>query len=373
MDSFKDVEEFKEVKDDRKKFLNNQRILLTYKNHLDKAKLKEFFESKCNTIVFWRAAHESGDKKNPYLHTHVVVDFKKPFQSTSCRVFDYEGIHPHIQRINSNAHFKRAKRYLSKEDPGNKDLENEDPTWFEQVESKKTIQEALNLASSPAQATGIALMFLNKTKKFDRPQIKLYPWQEKLVEELKGPASDRSIIWIYDPIGCMGKSKLAEYCYLEKPNNICFLQSMPGSRDVATIIMNSINSGWNGHALLVDLTRSQGNRDSIYEPLEMIKNGWLTAIKYQGQMCPIPKIPHIICFANWTPNISKMTRDRWDIRIPQGEILTDRGYPYYKDPSTIVLTPFKFPLWGNIVDRPITLEENRPIQEPASRQEEKKE
>ena len=72
----------------------NRRILLTYKTHLDKDAWIEWISTKTRiTPDFVRLAHETGDKTNPYNHTHCVIDFGKVFQTVNMSYFDYENIH----------------------------------------------------------------------------------------------------------------------------------------------------------------------------------------------------------------------------------------------------------------------------------------
>ena len=101
----------------------NRRALLTYKTHLDKDAWIEWISTKTGlTPDFVRLAHETGDKTNPYNHTHCVIDFGKVFQTINMSYFDYENIHPHIRVLKSAKALKDAKTYIAKEDPANKDL-----------------------------------------------------------------------------------------------------------------------------------------------------------------------------------------------------------------------------------------------------------
>lgn len=119
-------EAFASEVDESKFRLQNQRILLTYSGHLDKLEYVAWITSKIKyKPVFIRLAHETGDNGD-YLHTHVLIDFGKSFQTRSCRYFDYQGdievLHPHIKTIKTKIHFENAMVYLSKEDPENADL-----------------------------------------------------------------------------------------------------------------------------------------------------------------------------------------------------------------------------------------------------------
>ena len=50
-----------------------------------------------------------------------------------------------------------------------------------------------------------------------------------------------------------------------------------------------------------------------YEVIESVKNGVVFSTKYESQM-KVFKTPHVIIMANFAPDESKMSSDRWDIR-----------------------------------------------------------
>ena len=52
----------------------------------------------------------------------------------------------------------------------------------------------------------------------------------------------------------------------------------------------------------------------FYQVIEDLKNGRITSQKYSGKVKYLGAIPHVIVFANWKPNFSKLSRDRWVLR-----------------------------------------------------------
>ena len=148
----------------------NRRLLLTYKTHLDKDAWIEWLTTKTKiTPDFVRLAHETGDKTNPYNHTHCVIDFGKVFQSINMSYFDYENIHPHIRVLKSAKALKDAKTYIAKEDPANKDLLVEttpvaDIVWSKDSFKKRSEwQKALTLpGSSPCTMPRAKLSFYTR-------------------------------------------------------------------------------------------------------------------------------------------------------------------------------------------------------------------
>jgi len=88
---------------------------------------------------------------------------------------------------------------------------------------------------------------------------------------------------------------------------------MGTTRDAATIIDGAINNGWTCHGVMIDLARNAKDHDRIYEYMECIKQGSITATKYVGGHILFNK-PYMIVFANWLPKVHKLSLDRWDIR-----------------------------------------------------------
>ena len=70
---------------------------------------------------------------------------------------------------------------------------------------------------------------------------------------------------------------------------------------------------YNGQRIvLFDLSPSQEDRFN-YEVLESIKNGLMFSSSYESRM-KVFAIPHVIVFANWAPDESKLSADRWNVR-----------------------------------------------------------
>lgn len=121
-------------------------------------------------------------------------------------------------------------------------------------------------------------------------------------------------MWLIDPKGGKGKTELAKYLYSKEPEKWLIMKDPGTTRDAATIVQNSIEQGWQSHGVILDLPRqAQTARTRIYPILEEIKDGFITATKYQGGTTTFP-IPHVTVFANWGPTAEALSMDRWDIR-----------------------------------------------------------
>lgn len=340
--------------DDGKFNLNNKRLMITYRSHIDKDRLKLLFESKGQTLTFFRAAHETADSANPYEHTHVVVEYEKALQSKNCRVFDIDNIHPNIKVIRYNNHFTNCQKYLAKEDPDNADLadikskEQMNKDSIKDIWESKTAADAMLNYGNTRNASQILTIYKNRPEvKKEEPTIVLKGWQITLRNELITPwirvlpkegeteeedrglldpsipdaekrfswktsGQGRNIITIYDPPGKAGKTELIKYLIGLHPERFYPLQGIPAQRDLSEIVRNAKEKGWTGETILINLTREVSDR-KFYESLEALADGMFTSVKYSGSSIHYP-IRNVVLFTNFMPKLNAVTMDRWDIR-----------------------------------------------------------
>lgn len=301
--------------------LKNAHILLTYKTHINKEEFTKFIDLKekvCKAYI----AHENADTLNPYEHSHVLLLYKVFLEVRTPRYWDYEGIHPNIRKIVTNAHKLNIYNYMFKEDkslliPMMELLAQGGLSCFQKVEDCKTKMDVLKLAQRPSEVSGYILLWNNMSKKKDKPIHQISKkWQIDLERYLKGPASIRHILWYYDFIGNTGKSEFCKYMMLTH-GSLVFTQ-FGGSKDAATIIKGALENGWDQRVVLIDLPRS-AKQHKIYSSIEMIKNGLVTTLKYYGSTEEF-EIPHVVVFANFEPDRFNMSQDRWVVReLPKGQ------------------------------------------------------
>ncbi len=136
---------------------------------------------------------------------------------------------------------------------------------------------------------------------------KFYKWQLQTVDKIKDD-DDRTIYWMYESKGNVGKSALVKYLCV---NNMALLLSGK-SADMKYGLKSyeEKNHGFPG-LVLIDIPRTVLDYVS-YSAIEEIKNGCLFSGKYEASMC-IFNSPTIICFANEAPKTEKMSLDRWKI------------------------------------------------------------
>lgn len=134
------------------------------------------------------------------------------------------------------------------------------------------------------------------------------PWQKRVIDIIEGKVDRRRVHWFWEPIGNTGKSFLTRYIEWKYP----------------TIIVNGKQGDvFNGikmfletkkkypNPVIIDIPRVNENY-VCYGTMEKIKDGLFYSGKYEGGA--IRLLPcHLLVFANFRPDTSKMSRDRWDI------------------------------------------------------------
>lgn len=311
--------------------LNGQKCMLTYACHVPKAWLENEFRTKnvatlSKDIKFFRMAHETSE--TGYSHTHVVIDFGKQVKIQSSRRFDIKDnngqiFHPNIEAIKTIDHWENSVRYLSKQDPENADLKDYKKSICADVQSCKSLTEAIDKHMTKfSDVSGITAVY--NLKKDTLPEFDwnpTLPWQHDLGNELWNTRSDlRKIIWVYDEKGGMGKTSFCKYCWIKDPARFYISKDLGTTKDGATVVQSAIEGGWNGHAWLINLNRLSESHLRIYNYLEDIKDSWVTPVKYKGKTICWGNPPHLVIFSNWAPRTidergkPTLSIDRWDIR-----------------------------------------------------------
>ncbi|WP_445772342.1 hypothetical protein [Rheinheimera sp.] len=141
--------------------------------------------------------------------------------------------------------------------------------------------------------------------------IKLREFQKEIIEIVKGQPDDRTIYWYYETTGNTGKSLLTKYL----------------TANYNAIMINTGKQAEILHAykyqpvIVFDLPRTLEQNESIYTTMEVLKNGHYFSSKYDSKSV-MTKVPHIIVFANYLPDTSKLSKDRWNIKQIQPDYST---------------------------------------------------
>jgi len=136
--------------------------------------------------------------------------------------------------------------------------------------------------------------------KFD--DVKLRPWQERLDNELKGVAGDRRIIWVYETVGNVGKSWFSKYLVAKR-----------GAARFPNCRTQDLAMAYKGEPIIAfDFSRTVEGRLN-YGLIEQLRDGTIFSSKYESRTKYFAD-PHIVCFANWLPDLTACSGDRWSIR-----------------------------------------------------------
>lgn len=127
-------------------------------------------------------------------------------------------------------------------------------------------------------------------------------WQSELETILLQKPDYRTIYWIWDSVGNIGKSSFCKYAAVKL--QACVLNNGTFS-DLAFAIPNAPK------IIIWDLPRTIEGRVN-YSAIEACKNGLIFSGKYESKT-KVFNPPHIVVFANFSPDRSAMSADRWEI------------------------------------------------------------
>lgn len=136
-------------------------------------------------------------------------------------------------------------------------------------------------------------------------------FQSMLINLVNSEPDDRTINWVYDPVGNAGKTSLTKHLCMKRPGDILYLCNGKAS-DLKYGIYKFLENDKNDlYAVFIDLTRSIENYVS-YEAIESVKNGIFYNTKYESGML-IFNPPHVVILANFMPDLPMLSMDRWNI------------------------------------------------------------
>ena len=163
-----------------------------------------------------------------------------------------------------------------------------------------------------------------------------FRWQKRVLAFLlETAADDRTVIWIVDPVGGLGKTKFA--LYLASNHD-----AMLSAND-----LRSDSSLYGGQRIFVlDLARQNGPDRVSYRSLEMAKDGVAIQTKYQV-VTKIGRSAHVLVLANCEPDRSALSEDRWHI-LHSADLADDSKtlhdfFPPGRFPTGDVADPFAVP------------------------------
>ncbi len=137
----------------------------------------------------------------------------------------------------------------------------------------------------------------------------LYWWQHKIIDDIKVEPDDRTINWLWSETGGVGKTSFQKYLVI-KHNAIVLGGKAADCRN--GILEYYKKHGDTPNLVCIDIPRSFNADFVSYEAYENIKNMLFYSGKYEGGMV-CGNCPHLYIFANFEPDTTKMSNDRWCI------------------------------------------------------------
>lgn len=143
----------------------------------------------------------------------------------------------------------------------------------------------------------------------------LRPWQQILKDVVEEEANPRAIHWIWCKNGSSGKSWMARYlvatkgaAYLTfgKKSDLAYIYAGNQAGIVVINLSRTANPGEE------DKNRSHF-MDGLYSLAEDLKDGMMVSTKYESRTL-IFDVPHVIFFANFEPDYTKWSADRYLVK-----------------------------------------------------------
>lgn len=151
---------------------------------------------------------------------------------------------------------------------------------------------------------------------------KPFPWQQDVIDYIEGIGwNDRQIMYIWEPTGNVGKSKLVKWlCFKKKAKRIPL-------GNANQLKANVIKQG-QAPCYLVDLPRTLGTTEKLcdlYSAIEEVKNGFVSNGMYGNYAELMMMPPRVVVFSNYPPwkpgEKPALSVDKWMIRGIKNKML----------------------------------------------------
>jgi len=251
-----------------------KRFDFTLKADIDFEKLVKIFDSNCSKWVFQKEKGETTD----YLHFQGRFNLFKKLNVNSARTI-WQSLLPgiHLSPTCNDVTQRDCFNYVLKDDT------RVDGPWQDSVEIKVMTKQLK--------------LFMEWT---------LYPWQKK-VEDICKTWDMRHITVILDEIGHVGKSLFCEY--LDHHDIATDVPPFTAMEDLMQCCMCMKAA----KAYIIDMPKGmkKDKLASFYAGIECLKNGVMYDKRHHFKRRRIDR-PQIIIFTNTKPDVSLLSKDRWN-------------------------------------------------------------
>lgn len=353
-----------EVKRSGKRFyFNYEGAHLTYAFHFEAEPYIKFIENKlkarkdASQLSYYSIVNETGS--TGHKHTHVSLLFNRKVRHESEKFFDYIDptntvdkvlSHPNIQPITSKkndqtgkfqshfSYFANTVIYHRKQGTPVTNVTDEDlkelqageklkPSTFnrlnfEQVSSAGSKKELINMCKEnkvdprdvPKLVTSHAIIRQHTSEVVLKEITSLNEIQEFIIEYLNFE-NDRTIVWVADPKGRIGKSYVSS---LMRVKHNAYIITSTNCDNSVRALKNEIDDNGQPRTIIVDLARSaltSKTEDYVYTMLETLKSQEITSGKYDSKAIRQEKSPNILVMSNGFPDVKRLTDDRWVVLV----------------------------------------------------------
>lgn len=158
---------------------------------------------------------------------------------------------------------------------------------------------------------------VHRSKTESKAEIKtienLYPWQQEIADAIETEPDDRTINWMYETEGCVGKTALIKYLCVKSSKNVICVSGKAADAKYGITSMMYPKKGKGKAPDVVIFTFTRTNEEFVsYEAIEAIKDGLFFNTKYESRQVVFNN-PHVYVFANFRPKEGALSSDRWKI------------------------------------------------------------
>lgn len=143
-------------------------------------------------------------------------------------------------------------------------------------------------------------------------ETSLFPWQQSIMDIIAKEPDDRTIHWIWEKEGGVGKTTFVKWL-------MRFHGCIPLEGTKNNILHVAAEN--NSDLYVYDIERTLKSFVS-YASIEKIKNGCFMSGKYEGSIVD-RNCPHLFVFANFAPDTVKLSKDRWKIFTIKDQMLCE--------------------------------------------------
>ncbi len=269
-------------------------------------------------ITYLVAGRETGAAGTPHLQMYLEVSPRQRFSALKARLAEAGAVGVHLEAAKAGA--AKNREYCTKEDEEfvewgqarqqGKRSDLRDLCEAAQKRGASFYSMALAHPAAHARAHQWASMIAGeasrkrarKAKKKSRRGQHRYPWQKK-VSRLLQRQNNREVLWVWSTGGDLGKSWLGTWLQLRG----AFLVTTGKWSDIA----HAYGNAGMPNVVVLDLARSY-EETVPYALLENWKDGRLFAPKYNSRVLEFEPA-RVVVFANFLPDRSKMSEDRWKV------------------------------------------------------------